>query len=320
MKSNHLGIEKHHFHTDSYLDPHYIEWAGLEKNIKKAAIFYIKKSDLSCFIDKTTKKNFFFDVSDFAFDDKTGKIMGSQEKILPDCLVSVYVSKDKDLCVKLKLLDRKQQLEKDLFGEIDKWDVFFEIGDLLGYPKCCSEFVQKVYSKKEFEEDARLLSGCLDDETLLPILTFKENTKKNSMLNNFSSLGPKLINFFVCGYNCKNALKLAEETYDYLKEKTGDSRKIFDSLKIPMIFFSSRKIVYFVGLEVIKEKIHYSGCFSRKEFIDQSEDLKKILGILDQGDSFLEKEDGLDVFKNDVKIAKIKKHHRYSGIYIDFVQ
>ncbi|MCH7974415.1 MAG: hypothetical protein IH949_11130 [Bacteroidetes bacterium] len=65
----------------------------------------------------------------------------------------------------------------------------------------------------------QLLGKQFDDETLYPMVALKRSKKVSYLLNNFSDYGPSLINFFVCKYDCKNALNIVKKIFDFVKQK-----------------------------------------------------------------------------------------------------
>ena len=311
--------------ANAYFDSCYFELAGLELGFKPSAILYFKKSEINDFTAMLKKKSYFFEISDFAFNLNGAFTEKTYTNIKDNSSFSVYISKEKNICKRLKSLDRYHQLKlKEHSGKTGK-EIFFEMGELLGYPRCCSEFIQSVHENPEFKDDLNLYGKVFDDEILYPMTALKKSEKTSFLLNNFVYHVPRLIGFFVCKYDCKNALLLAKKVLNFVKQKNSEDeyRKILVSLKTPIVFFSPREILHLINANKVNDKVYYSDCFYRDNGLSSEKDekmqfLKESFLKFHRGNSFLISYDKIEIFKNNNLLFRIKKRHKYNGVFISF--
>jgi len=300
--------------------PWYFEWAGLDIRFKKGSIFYLKKKEITEFKKLLKEKGYFFEISEFVHNYKDNFIEKTNKNITDNSLFSVYVSKEKIICKRLKYLDKYHQFNlKEPSGKTTA-EVFFEIGKLLGYPKCCNEFVYNFHENQEFKEGPTHYLKGFDEETFFPMAALKKSSYLNYLLNNFKGAG--LIGFYVCNYNCKNALQIAKKVLHFLKEKNIDCKPIISNLKIPLVFFSSRKIISFANTRKIDDKIYYSKCILHLGVPENTTEYKQFINEMFskflKGDSFIISDYSIEIYKNNELLFTIQKKHRYDGVYVKF--
>ena len=159
------------------------------------------------------------------------------------------------------------------------------------------------------------MAALKNSKTVSPIL--------NNFSNNFGNYGQRLIEFFVCSYDCKNAIKIARQVANYVKQNTSKSNDILTNLRHPMIFFSPSEIIYPFSAHQIKDRIYYTDCFSRKKYPsnthnENKKEFNSIFSYFSNGDSFSINDKEIKIYKHDNLIFKIKKKHKYYGVFIQF--
>ena len=170
------------------------EWAGLQGGFKQAAIFYVTHAELE-------EHKWFFEYegfhaisSDFAYNYSPVGVEKTKTNIKSDSRYSLYVSSVKETAQSLKEFDYHHQLQIP-HPEKNPQDIFFEISALLGYPRCCSQFLQNVHDRPAFKTQVACLGNHYSDETLYPMLALQQNKNVDWKLNNFSEHIPRLISF-----------------------------------------------------------------------------------------------------------------------------
>lgn len=296
----------------------YFEKLGILNGFKKAAIFYHKKEDIPKLLLWVNSHNLFFEISDFVYNHKSTFVEKTLDNITPNSLYSIYVSKDQKICTELKYLDKYHQFDIIEPTGIKRETIFFRIGELLGYPKCCSEFIKNLHKHNSVYTNEFKNDNLYDAETVYPLVTYNQSKILNPLLNNFS-LSIKLINIYLCNYNCKNSGAIAEKLFNTFD---SDSKQIIlDHLKTPFIFFSPNMLIYFKDISIINEKIHYSKCYYSLSNIIPIKD--KILflnrfSIFLEGDSFNYNNKNINIYNKNKLIFKISKNHKFDGVFINF--
>jgi|GEM_PF-2544180 MoaA/NifB/PqqE/SkfB family radical SAM enzyme len=299
------------------------EIAGMGLGIKKASVFYLKKNELPSYIEELKNRGYYCEVSDFSYLTKneiTEKIDGQKK----EGDYSLYVSKDEEICKRLKYLDYYHQFKIREPNGIDSRDMFFEIGRILGYPRCCSEFLLSCHDNREYENLSAESNKAYQDETIYKILALIKSHNVLYNLNNFSISYPSFFNFFVCKYDCENASNLTNKLLGYIKEKYPWEHKILvKDLKMPIIFFSAHRIIYLKNAVKKDDRVYYIGCSVRNELLhnlskEKTGEFKKRFMMFSEGDSFKMDNDNISIYKNDKIIHFIKKEHQNDGIFIEF--
>lgn len=299
------------------------EIAGMELGIKKASVFYLKKNEIPGYTEELKNHGYYYEVSDFSYltkNETTEKINGETE----DGDYSLYVSEDREICKRLKYLDYYHQFKAKEPSGIDSREIFFEIGEILGYPKCCSEFLLSCHDNQNYENLFAESNRAYQDETIYKILALRNSPIVLHQLNNFSISYPSFFNFFVCRYGCRNAASIADRLLGYTKQKYPSEYESFiRNLKMPIIFFSAHRIIYFQNTVKKDGLVHYTGCFVRKELLqnlgkERTDEFARRFMMLSEGDSFRMDDDKILIYKNDKIIHLIRKEHKDDGIFIEF--
>lgn len=146
----------------------------------------------------------------------------------PDGLFNVYIASDKQLAEK--------SLKLEEFSEQD------DFGSLLGIPRCC--------------RDAYLRSqpiAKLKQNDFVPLVL--ENTKEQppyNFWNNYVAqyFGRALLSFFPCSFNCPEAAKLAQTTFNLLRQCSESWAYGFIKLQKTNILYTE-----YDGLHLFQEPI-----------------------------------------------------------------
>lgn len=310
-----IDLEK----EDNLFLGHIFELIGLEIGIKKAAILYVYKKELPYYKKKLSEMGYIHATSNFSLitkDEKTKIINGDKGEI------SLYISKEEKTIDQLKYLDYYHQSKKNTPEGKSHKEIFMEISKILGYPKCCSNFLWETHKYKEYEKTFDLTEKEYEDETIYKLLAAEKSNKISYLINNFRINQPKLISFFVCNYNCEKAREIAKKILDYTSYKYPDKyTELVNALKTPFIFFSAYRIINIKNPIKKDNKIRYSGCFvpnSRLNIIKKwkKEEFIKKSHMFSEGDSFRIDYSRILIYKNKNLIHLIKKKHKYDGIYI----
>lgn len=218
-----------------FSDKYNFEIEGIELGLKKGSIFYVDKEELENYITELNRLEYSNEISEFSYDYNGAKTIKKKDD---SGKISIYVSKDPEVCKRLKYLDYYHQFEEKEPNGMKKDEVFYEIAEILGYPKCCSDFVWRNGGNQIVRE--------LGHETGYPLIALEKSERVNHLLNNFDISYPKLMNYYFCSYDCKNSIKIAEKLKDKIKEKNPMRWKKFEKdLRKPILFFSANKIIRF---------------------------------------------------------------------------
>lgn len=307
-------------HWEKYLYDHCHEWAGLELGIKAGAIFYLPPGDAPHFASSLHEKGYCTTLSDFGYAYHSSYV----ERVLnlsDNSRISLYASKKQEVCNRLKYLDELHQLQRsDPLGLTGK-EIFFELGHLLGYPHCCSSFLQDIYDKRLAQHE-ELASTDYSDETLYPMLALRRSRHAHHLLNNFSGHLRRPVSFYVCRYDCPHAESIARRVLEFASQ-IHDVGKIEALLKTPLLFISSRDTILLPGARKEDGKVRYGPVSFREENISQKtgEDrirIRHLCASLEKGDSLEVTDTAITIFSGDVLISRFEKRHRYEGVFVEF--
>lgn len=299
------------------------EMAGIELGIKKASILYLEKKEIPHFIRKFKERGYDYEISEFSYlikDELIQRVNSSTR----EGNHSLYISKDRKICQRLKYLDYYHQFKiKEPKGTSSR-EAFFEIGGILGYPKCCSQFLLSCHDDNRYENIFGESGRQYQDDTIYKILALKNSPKVLYQLNNFSNSYPRYFNFFVCRYDCSEALSIVNKLLDYIKsEYLSAYKNLLRDLKNPFIFFSACRIIYLINATKKEDKIHYSECFAQRELIrelgvQKKNKFKDMIDMFLCGNSFKINDNGIFVYKDNNFTQLIKKRNWYDGVFIEF--
>lgn len=299
------------------------ELAGIELGLKEASILYLKKNQIYRYAKEMKNRGYFCEISGFCYateNEITQKINGHKK----GGDYSLYISRNKKICQRLKYLDYFHQFKiKDPRG-MNSRQIFFEIGDILGYPKCCSEFLLSCHEGGKYEKIFQETNGQYQDETIYKLLALKNSRNVLYPLNNFSISYPNYFNFFVCNYSCHETANITSKLLGYIKYKyPAEYESVVTNLKMPILFFSAYRIIYLIDAFKKNGRVNYSDCFARPELTralskEKKDEFNNIVAMLRRGNSFIVYDRDIKIYKDDALIHYIKKKKWYDGIFIEF--
>ncbi|HII65732.1 TPA: hypothetical protein HA295_03080 [Candidatus Woesearchaeota archaeon] len=307
-------------HWEDYFHDHYHEWAGLELGIKAGAIFYLPPGDVASFAAFLHKIGYHTSVSGFGYVYRAASV----ERVFnpPDgSRISVYVSKEKKTCNRLKYLDELHQLQRSEPRGLTGKEIFYELGGLLGYPRCCSSSLQDIYEKRLAQHE-ELASIDYSDETLYPMLALQRSRRVNHHLNNFSNHLRCLVSFYVCSYDCPHAESIAMRVLTFASQ-LHDAEKIEAQLKAPLLFVSPRETIFLPGARKKEGKVHYGSTLFKGENISQKSEedamrFRHLCASLEKGNSLEITDTAIAIFSDGTLISTFMKRHRYDGVFVEF--
>ena len=278
-------------------DRYYTDFIALKNNIKKLIRMMIGNETEYLLLEKFAKR---FDLkiahSDYKIITKDGIFF--KEKIpfstnYPYSSFFVYLSKDEETIHKAMEWEGKDiQFRKDR-----------ELGELLGYPKCCIKSYIETQNKRthNFNIEAYIST----------------KNEFNYLINSFLILTPfHLISHFPCSFECPESKKYAERILNVVKKENFlFSKEIETYLKLPMICFehesNSNKVTSFVLFhgKINEDSIKYNYIipFLKESFLHR----EPMLENLKKGDKII-------ISKNDKKIWEYEKTHEFDGILINW--
>ncbi len=267
-------------------DPLYLmPIAAVKQGIKPCArIELVKISELQKIISLIIKYELHYKLmaKQFVLDAKNMKF--SQAKFeSEDNYTSIFISKDKEL---LDELAEATELEHE--SGKDSAAANIKTGRLLGYPLCC---VERFAGIEEYVDD-KTANLALKKNTI-----GKLNWKLNNLINPY-----RLIEFFPCSYNCRNAASYADKMLDLAANGKGDAGQKRDSrekikkiLKSHVLYQNFNNYIVFDG-ESVNDKstestnsgIVYNSFIASTQFAADfmepgSEDLYLLADILKKG-------------------------------------
>lgn len=302
----------------SLFNNYYYELAGIELGLKKASLLPISRQELPFVKDELERRGYYYAVSDFSFSPQDSKFY-SGNSINKGTDFSVYIAKDFESCERLKELEYRHAFQE----KNHKFkDCSMEIGEILGYPKCCSEFLSKCRENGSFTSIIPESSAYYQDETRHSLLALQNSKRILYQLNNFDMAYPKLFSFHLCSYDCSNALEIASRLLAYMHKKFPEEHTdVIRYLKSPLLFFSSDQVIHLEGGFVENGSIHYSGCYylnMLKGYMGSSSRrrMDSFLSILLLGNRIEVGDSSISVFMDEKKVSLIPKAHRLDGVFI----
>ena len=324
-KEGSIGMKdaEHHKNERFILEDCIFEIEGIEAGVKKASILTLDKREIRDIAKKLKQKGYYCEISDFSCIIGDGKVeRSSGDSVKGDYFL--YISKDERSCKRLKYLDHYHQFSLAEPKGMTSEEIFFEIGHILGYPRCCSESVISFHKNKDYNKLFEESDKSYGDDTIYRILALRKSPRILYVLNNFRHYS-NFLTFFVCRYDCRKASEISERVLEHIKRKYPLDRynDLIRKLRVPLLFFSILMTVYIEGAAKRGDRICYSKCSYNKKI---ETDLNKVelrkfkerFNKLYDGDSFSIKKDRILIYKNDKLIHCINKEHKHDGIFIEF--
>jgi hypothetical protein len=191
---------------------------GVIANLKPAVRCVIKENEINSFILLCQKYNLEYSFSDCRYDILQNQVI---VKSMSSNILKMYISKSTKLCDELKYYD-----EKD-----DKIT-----GRLLGYPDCCVNFYLDLTKNKNRQNIDFVLESYI-----------KTQKKFDFRINNLREwcgglqIDYSLIDFFPCSYGCKEAVKYANNLFEYIKKiDKKQASNIKKQLTKPIIYYDNK--------------------------------------------------------------------------------
>lgn len=184
----------------------------------------------------------------------------------------LIIAREKQFAERMFELSKAERQESP-----DKKPLIREIGKLLGYPACCTEFFLNTENTY--------------DNNMLPVRTLLNTRGRlNPLLNRIGEY--VFISHIPCGYNCKNSGKIARVVFDEIRNEYGQDTAD------KMLAANSARVVYFNRRSRITLEGHQRG---DKFFYEQATGIdapRALLDALNSGDSCRFHDKTLYVFKN----------------------
>jgi len=139
-----------------------------------------------------------------------------------------------------KTLEDAKLFKKASVGDVDH----NQIGELLGYPKCCRDWFLEVWLKEGscdpmYETALNTSNHEVNDDGSV---TVGGNPKYNRLIRYF---GLQAIPYFTCSYECKESEKFIDWFYGLMYEKAPDAcEMLLEALNMPMKWSLNNLIIY----------------------------------------------------------------------------
>ena len=222
------------------------------ENVKPCARILVFEDELNKVIDFLNEKNVFASISDFKvikrntqsefYSDKSFKIpKDAAEK----GHFFVYLSKNEEMAEKAKLMEEKNN--------------HFELGLLLGYPKCCCEFFQENFNENNTDLTLKTLENS--DGYEFPFYN-------NIAARHFDVA---LLSHFPHSFECKPSTEIAKNNLKIIKKYSEQLAAMFSGILQSVVVYTmeegvfllrkynkiSGEIIYGDVLTTAKNKLYY---------------------------------------------------------------
>ncbi len=220
----------------------------LIEDIKPAARIIVEEDKKEPIINFLKNSNLNYTISDFkvikqdtekAYSDKGSKIpINSKEK----GSLFIYISKNKEIAEKAK--------------ELEKNNKHKELGILLGYPECCSEFFEKHYEEESKRYNDYTLAALKNSEG--PKFPFYTNIAARHF-------DLTLLNHFPCSFNCEASIELAKKHLEIIKKHNKQTAEtIKDVLKAAVLYTETNGIFLLRQTSLQNNRLYYKGTMGTK--------------------------------------------------------
>lgn len=173
----------------------------------------------------------------------------------------IYFSKDKALAEKAK------HAEKDSDHK--------ELGRMLGYPECCTDFFNKEFPKQSRYKNDYVLASLRESKGF--IFPFQNNIS-------IRHLDLSLLSHFPCNLNCPKSKEMAGKNFELLEKDSPDLARISEGmLKGAVVFTSNRGIFLLRDIKMEKDKLYYDKIMAsmKNEIYDELK-MSKAIEIIDK--------------------------------------
>ncbi|MHC1624227.1 MAG: hypothetical protein ACXQTR_06545 [Candidatus Methanospirareceae archaeon] len=150
------------------------------------------------------------------------------------------------------------------FKEASKSGDHITQGLLLGYPKCCCQFFNHVWTEEKAldpcYEIALNTEGCDTDKNPVEV---EGHPFLNQMLRYF---GIRITPFFPCSFKCEEAVKVGETWFSLMKSLNDEvADEILELLKLPLTWSLHKAIIY-IKTPLFRGVVNGYWCDRKKEF------------------------------------------------------
>lgn len=225
-----------------------LEMLYLLENIKPAVRIMVKEDEKEKITDFLKKNNLNYEISDFklikqdtekAYSDKATKIALDSKHYGH---LIFYISKDQETSKKAKELEQENKHK--------------ELGILLGYPKCCSEFFEKHFEEESKKQNDYTLPALNNSEG------FNFSFYTNIALRHFDL---NLLSHFPCNFNCSASIELAKKHLEILKKHDDKAYEIAKEISKTAVLYTETNGVFLLKNPELKDnKLYYKGIKSSK--------------------------------------------------------
>ncbi len=293
----------------------YIEILSLSRGYKPLIFDVIRKDKKAEFLKVMEEMGI-----EYRFVDKAS-VVGDKANILKDGSEFFMISKD---------VERIKEF-KEVYFEDDRTERMARIGELLGYPKCCSKsYVERIRDKdpetriRDLYFQAVEASGSFspfnnsifcfygrgnhDVGQKMSLMASKNDPRK---LMGFGQLF--LISHAPCSFDCRESEDYAKKVYGLLKEK--EPNRIEAMMRIftkPVLFFNMFEFIVLDG-EASRHKALYRGISYPFSLVDDT-----VLEKVNNGDELTVHDDRIEIMRGGSLIHTIAKNSKEDGFLIPF--
>ena len=210
------------------------------EGVKPCARILVFEDEIQNVQDFLNEKNISASISDFKvikqktesefYSDKSIKIsINSAEK----GYFFVYLSKNREMAENAKFLEEK--------------DNHFELGLLLGYPKCCCEFFERNFSEKNTDLTLKVLENS--------------DGYKFEFYNNIAArhFDVSLLSHFPHSFECKPSIQIAKNSLKTINKYSKQLAVMFAGIPQSAIIYTTEEGIFLLRkYEKIKDEIIYS--------------------------------------------------------------
>lgn len=210
----------------------------------------------------------------------------------------IYISRSEKLIQQAAEAERKGNREK--------------VGELFGYPECCTDFfIKNLFSEKRKDNEGYLIQSIFKNSSKpFPYYTntiFNDSSKGNTNLIRsetfFQALGRYCLYFIPhhpCSFNCKKSINIGKDIRKIFLQEIPEYCKSLDYwLKKPAIVFDDNHFCAFEG-EKKDKTLCYTKIIPELSFLKSEE--KELISA---GNKIIEENGVLKVFWNEEEKGKI---------------
>ena len=192
------------------------------ENSKPCARILANEDELKKIFDCLHNNSLEFSISNFKLKkiNNEGYYSDKSVKIRKDSLEKgyfiLYISKVKELCEKAKAYEEN--------------GMHFELGMVLGYPKCCCKFFSENFNEDNYDLTLNILKNSGGFE--FPFYA-------NIAARHFDV---SLLSHFPCSFNCKYSINIAKENLEIIKGYSIQKAEIFENIMKSAVLYTQNGI------------------------------------------------------------------------------